>query len=248
MRADAHDDGQVAAILFDVDGCLISSGGAGTRSWRYAFERLHGVPADIGAFTDDGMTDPTVGRLTFARVLGREPTDREMARLLATYLERLGGEVARSPGYRVMPGVAALLPRLTAAGILLGIVSGALEAAAHIKLARGDLNRFFCFGGYGSDADDRAELTRLAVERAGRIHGHPLEAARLLVVGDTPRDIDAAHAVGAVAVGVATGKYTVEALRAAGADHALATLEEPLPGVTAAQEQEVEHADEPHQH
>ena len=72
-----------------------------------------------------------------------------------------------------------------------------------------------------------------------------LEAARLLVVGDTPRDIDAAHAVGAVAVGVATGKYTVEALRAAGADYALATLEEPLPGVTVAQDPEVEHADEP---
>lgn len=231
MTARVHEDRAPVAILFDVDGCLISTGGAGTKAWRFAFDRLHGIPADIGQFTEGGMTDPTVGRLTFVRVIGREPTDREMARLLAAYLDRLGLEVERSPGYRVMPGVASLLPRLVEDGVLLGIVSGALEAAAHIKLARGDLNRFFSFGGYGSDSSDRSELTRLAVERAGRIHGHPLDAARLLVVGDTPRDIDAAHAVGAIAVGVATGKYTVKALRDAGADHVLSTLEEPLPGL-----------------
>ncbi len=231
MTGRAQDDRQPIAILFDVDGCLISTGGAGAKAWRVAFDRLHGIPADIGQFTEGGMTDPTVGRLTFVRVIGREPTDREMARLLAAYLDRLGLEVKRSPGYRVMPGVASILPRLIDDGVLLGIVSGALEAAAHIKLARGGLNRFFCFGGYGSDSSDRSELTRLAIERAGRIHGHPLDAARLLVVGDTPRDIDAANAAGAIAVGVATGKYSVEALRSAGADHVLSTLEEPLPGL-----------------
>ncbi len=234
MTGRAHQDRTPVAILFDVDGCLISTGGAGTKAWRYAFNRLHGIPADIGEFTEGGMTDPTVGRLTFKRVIGREPTDREMARLLAAYLDRLGVEVEQSPGYRVMPGVESLLPRLIDAGVLLGIVSGALEAAAHIKLARGALNRFFSFGGYGSDSSDRAELTRLAIERASRIHGHPLDAARMLVVGDTPRDIDAAHAADAIAVGIATGKYPVEALRAAGADYVLATLEEPLPGLPAA--------------
>lgn len=228
---DRHQDRTPVAILFDVDGCLISTGGAGTKAWRYAFNRLHGIPADIGEYTEGGMTDPTVGRLTFKRLIGREPTDREMARLLAAYLDRLGVEVEQSPGYRVMPGVESLLPRLTDAGVLLGLVSGALEAAAHIKLARGALNRFFSFGGYGSDSSDRAALTRLAIERAGRIHGHSLDAARFFVVGDTPRDIYAAHAAGAIAVGVATGKYTVEALRSAGADHVLATLEQPLPGL-----------------
>ena len=219
------------AILFDVDGCLISTDGAGTRSWRRAFEALYGIPADIGEFTEAGMTDPEVGRRTFARVIGREPEDREMARLLVAYLEGLEEEVQKSPGYRVMPGVEALLPRLVDAGILLGIVSGALEGAAHTKLARGGLNRFFCFGGYGSDSRDRGALTRVAIERAGHVHGHTLDAGRVLVVGDTPRDIEAAHAARAVAVGVATGKYSVAELRSAGADHALPTLESPLPGV-----------------
>lgn len=219
------------AIMFDVDGCLISTGGAGAKSWSHAFERLHGVAADIGEFTEAGMTDPQVGRLTFSRVLGRTPTDREMARLLGAYLERLELEVERSPGYRIMPGVEALLPRLTDAGILLGVVSGALEAAVHIKLGRGRLSRFFSVGGYGSDSSDRGELTRRAIERCATLHGHTVPPERVLVVGDTPRDIEAAHAAKAIGVGVATGKYTLEALQAAGADHVVPTLESPLPGV-----------------
>ena len=219
------------AIMFDVDGCLISTGGAGARAWRAAFSQLHGIAADIGQYTEAGMTDPTVARLTFSRVLERPPTERELARLLAVYVERLEGEVARSPGYRIMPGVAALLPRLTAAGILLGVVSGAMEAAVHIKLGRGQLTRFFMVGGYGSDSVDRGELTRIAIARCSVIHGHAVAPARVLVVGDTPRDIEAAHAAGAIGDGVAPGKYSVDELRAAGADHVVATLETPLPGV-----------------
>jgi phosphoglycolate phosphatase-like HAD superfamily hydrolase len=223
---------QTRVVLFDVDGCLISTGGAGARSWQRAFESLYGVHADIGKASEDGMTDPDVGRLTFASALGREPTSDELARLLGAYLARLTDEVARSPGYRVMPGVRALLPRLVDDGMLLGIVSGALEAAAHIKLARAALNHCFTFGGYGSDSPDRGELTRRAIGRAEQIIGRALVGSEVLVVGDTPRDTEAAHAAGAVAVGVATGKYSLEQLRAAGADYTLATLESPLPGVT----------------
>lgn len=231
MTLDAHAERMPLVIMFDVDGCLISTGGAGSRSWSYAFERLHGITVDIGQFTEAGMTDPQVGRLSFTRVLGRPPTDREMARLLGVYLERLEEEVEQSPGYRIMPGVEALLPRLTDGGILLGIVSGSLAAAVYIKLGRSRLNRFFSVGGYGSDSSDRGQLTRLAIERCAIIHDHTVSPNHVLVVGDTPRDIDAAHAAGAIGVGVATGDYTVDALRAAGADYVLPTLESPLPGV-----------------
>lgn len=229
---DAQQERMPLAIMFDVDETLISTGGAGARSWRYAFDRLHGIAADIDQFTEPGMTDPEVGRLTFVRVLGRSPTDQEMARLVGVYLERLVDEVQQSPGYRIMPGVEVLLPRLTDAGILLGVVSGSLEAAVHIKLGRGRLNRFFSVGGYGSDSSDRGQLTRLAIERCGIIHGHKVPPTRVLIVGDTPRDIGAAHAAGAIGVGVATGKYSVDALRAAGADYVVPTLETALPGVT----------------
>ena len=218
------------AILFDVDGLLITTGGAGTRSWRWAFNELYGIPADIGKFTEAGMTDPVVGRLTFTSVIGREPSPEELAAVISHYLMRLPEEVASSPGYRVLDGVEALLPRLAKAGFLLGITTGAIEAAAHIKLARANLNRFFSFGGYGSDSADRGELTRKAIDRACEILGSPLDPQRVLVVGDTPKDIAAAHAAHAIGVGVASGHYSEEELREAGADSVLGSLEEDLPG------------------
>jgi phosphoglycolate phosphatase len=217
------------AVLFDIDGTLITSGGAGAASWREAFQQLYGVPADIGRYTDAGMTDPEVGRLTFERVIGRKPTPRELGRLLARRNTLLPGLVAESKGYRVLPGVAELLPRLCEEGYLLGLTTGGVETAAHIKLERAHLNRYFHFGGYGSDSTDRVELTRKALDRASTILAHRLSSDEVLVVGDTPKDIEAAHAAGALAVGVATGSYSKEQLAEAGADYVLGTLDEELP-------------------
>jgi len=220
------------AILFDIDGTLITSGGAGAESWRRAFDELYGIPADIGKYTDTGMTDPEVGRLTFVKVLGREPTPEEMATLMAKRLEHLPDAVRESEGYRVLPGVEQTLEKLRDAGFLLGLTTGGVEAAAHMKLERGGLNRFFTFGGYGSDSPNRTELTRRAIERAEKVLGQLLDPKRVLVVGDTPLDIEAAQAAGAVGVGVASGHYDEQQLRDAGADYVLATLEEELPGVS----------------
>jgi len=225
MAADHH----VVAILFDIDGTLISTGGAGAVSWRMAFEDLYGIPADIGQFSDAGMTDPEVARRTFAAVIGHEPSTRELARVMTKRLEHLPEAVAKSSGYHVLAGVKELLPELCSEGYLLGLTTGGTEAAAHVKLARGGLDGFFHFGGYGSDSPDRGELTRAAVRRAETIHGAALAREEVLVIGDTPLDIQAAHAAQATAVGVASGHFTVEQLREAGGDHVLASLEEPLP-------------------
>jgi phosphoglycolate phosphatase len=116
---------------------------------------------------------------------------------------------------------------------LVGITSGAVEAATHIKLARAGLNQYFSFGGFGSDSNDRGELTRIAIRRASVVQGAPLDPARVCVVGDTPMDIAAAHAADAVGIGVATGKYTVDQLQQAGADHVLVDLTDPFPGLVA---------------
>src|SRR5207247_7023931 len=118
-------------------------------------------------------------------------------------LEYLPRAVEESKGYRVLDGVAELLPSLAEDDYLLGLTTGGVEAAAHIKLARADLNRYFTFGGYGSDSIDRTELTKTAIDRAGTILGSKLDPRRALVVGDTPLDISAAHGAGAVGVGVA---------------------------------------------
>ena len=219
------------AILFDIDGLLITTGGAGTRSWRWAFDELYGIPADIEEFTVSGMTDPTIGRLTFKGVVGHDPSPEELAKVISNYLMRLPEEVAASAGYEVLAGVEELLPKLTRSGFLLGLTTGTVEAAAHIKLARADLNRYFSFGGYGSDSDDRGELTRRGIERAGEILGTPIDSHSVLVLGDTPKDISAAHAAGAIGVGVASGHYNTDELREAGADYVLGSLIEALPGV-----------------
>jgi phosphoglycolate phosphatase len=222
------------AILFDIDGTLISTGGAGAASWRLAFEELYGIPADIGKYTDTGMTDPEVGRVTFKNVIGREPTSDEMAVLMSRRNAYLPKTVAESERYRVLDGVRDTLERLSQSGFLLGLTTGGVETAAHIKLARADLNHYFCFGGYGSDSSDRAELTRKAIERAEVILGESIDRRRVLVVGDTPLDIAAAHAAGAVGVGVASGRFHEDELRAAGAEYVLSSLREDLPGVAAA--------------
>lgn len=217
------------AVLFDVDGTLISTGGAGAASWRMAFDELYGVPAEIGKYTDGGMTDPEVASLTFRNVIGRDPSRQELARVMSRRLHYLPGTVAESKSYRVLPGVRETLDRLQRAGCLLGITTGGVEAAAHIKLARANLNHCFAFGGYGSDSIDRTELTRRAIERAGVLLGGSLEPREVMVVGDTPHDVDAAHGAGALAVGVATGHFSRKQLRDAGADHVLGSLEEQLP-------------------
>jgi phosphoglycolate phosphatase len=223
-----------AVILFDIDGTLISTGGAGAAAWCRAFEDLYDIPVDIRRFTDVGMTDPEVGRLTFQNVLGRDPTPDEMAAIMSRRLAHLPRAVAESEGYQVLDGVRELLERLSQDGFLLGLTTGGVEAAAHIKLARAGLNHYFCFGGYGSDSSDRAELTRTAIERAGLILGGRLDPDRVLVVGDTPLDIEAAHAAAAISIGVASGHYDAESLRAAGADFVLGSLREELPGVAKA--------------
>jgi phosphoglycolate phosphatase len=220
------------AVLFDIDGTLINTGGAGARSWSWAFERLHGVPADIATSSSAGMTDPDVATRTFEAVLGRDPSDHELARLFAWYVYRLQHEVEISEGYRVLGGVVETLDRLMDRGVVLGIVSGGLEGSARIKLERGHLNRYFPVGAFGTDSRDRREITRVAIARVSVMHGRDIEPSDVIVVGDTPLDVDAAKAVGAISLGVASGTYAVDELRRSGADFVLASLEEPFPLTT----------------
>ena len=216
-------------LLFDIDGTLVSTGGAGAVAWRRAFEELHGIPADIGQFTDAGMTDPDVGAKTFEAVMQREPTPRELAQLIQRRLEHLPEAIAASEGYRVLPGVPERLRQLSHDGHLLGLITGNGDGAAFIKLARGDLMRWFTFGAYATAGVERAGIVRRAVERGEAMLGCDVPNSDILVVGDTPLDIEAAHAADCTAVGVATGHYDAAALREAGADHVLETLEEELP-------------------
>jgi phosphoglycolate phosphatase-like HAD superfamily hydrolase len=218
-----------SAVLFDIDGTLLVTGGAGGAAWQRAFQELHGVEANVAEHTDAGMTDPEIATIIFREVIGREGSQEERSRAIAAYLRHLPETVAGSPGYTVMPGIEELLDRLIDGGALLGLVTGNIEAAAHIKLARAGLNRFFSFGGYGSDSPDRVEVTRQALRRGELVSGGSLAGDASIAVGDTPRDVTAGHGAGLKVVGVATGRYKVEQLREAGADWALPTVEQDFP-------------------
>ena len=217
------------AVLFDIDGTLISTGGASDRAWKRAFEELQGVDVDVPAVTGKGVPDPEVGRVVFEKAIGREPTEEEAEALMRRRLDHLPEEVESSPAFVVKDGVVELLDRLIRDGIMLGLTTGNVEEAAHIKLARPNLNRYFAFGGYGSDSPDRTELTRKAIERGDFVSGHTLDRDRSFACGDTPRDVDAGHGAGIRVVGVATGEYTAEELVEAGADAAIQSLVEGLP-------------------
>ncbi len=216
----------VPALLFDIDGTLVTTGGASDRAWHRAFLEIHAVDVNVPDYTGKGVPDPEVGLQCFRGSLEREPSGDEMAKLMALRQRYLAEEVESSPGYRVMPGVVDLLERLTSEGRLLGLITGNTEPAAHIKLARGDLNRYFSFGGFGSDANHRVDVCRKALDRAAHAAAGNLDRDGSIAVGDTPLDISAGHGAGIRVLGVATGEYAVEQLLEAGADRAVETLED----------------------
>ncbi len=219
--ASRGEPGAIRAVLFDIDGTLLITGGAGGVAWRRTFAELHGVDVDIAEHTDAGMTDPEIAAIVFREVIGREGSQEERAKAIGSYLKHLPATVAESEGYRVMPGIPELLDRLIDAGHLLGLVTGNIEAAAHIKLGRANLNRFFSFGGYGSDSADRTEVTKAALRRGTLVSGGVLQDGACIAVGDTPRDVKAGHGAGIKVVGVATGSYSVDELEQADADWAI---------------------------
>ncbi len=204
------------AFLFDVDGTLVDSGGAGVRAMRRAFTEVVGVenpwprpdaghappPADrFDSFS--GRTDPYIFRVAVEHYLGRPADPDEERAFFDRYLRYLAEEVPASPRYRVLPGVVGVLQALSARpGCVVGLCTGNLEEGARLKLARGNLDRFFSFGGYGSDDSDRAALTRVAIERARVAAGGPVDP---LVIGDSPHEVTAARRNGARVALVATG-------------------------------------------
>jgi phosphoglycolate phosphatase len=219
----------IKAVLWDIDGTLLTTGGAGAVAWQRAFEELYDVDANIDEHTRAGMTDPEITEIIFDEVVGRPGSAEERAAVIAKYLDYMPDAVAESSGYEVKPGIAAILPRLADAGVVQGIVSGNVEPAARIKLARGDLDGYFSFGGYGSDDRDRVKVTERALDRAAAVAGAPLDLAATISVGDTPRDVTAGHGAGIRVVGVATGSYKVSELEEAAADWALEDVTQGFP-------------------
>jgi phosphoglycolate phosphatase-like HAD superfamily hydrolase len=223
-------------LLFDIDGTLILTGGAGRRAMEHAFaetcgsaDRGHPPLAPLAPlhFSFAGMTDRAIAREGL-RAARREATREAIDALLDAYLARLEHEVERADGYRVMPGVEATLAAVRGlAHVAVGLGTGNVKRGAYTKLARGALGDAFAFGGFGCDAEDRAELLRVGARRGADAIGAPVESCRVVVIGDTPKDVAAALAIGAECVAVGTGGFDPRELAALGAHHAFATLDDP---------------------
>ena len=222
-------------VLFDVDGTLVHAAGAGRRSLARVLAEAYGeVDHAIAGLRLDGMTDRLIVREVLA-VLGQPFDDALCDRLLADYVEALREEI-HGPGFRVLPGVADVLASLAAAGAPVGLCTGNVEEGARLKLSRGAIDGYFEWGpgaiaGFAHDGEARELLVRAALDRGARRLGAPLAPGDALVVGDTPRDVAAARAHGVPTLGVATGRFGAEELRAAGAAGVLPTLEGAAPAI-----------------
>jgi phosphoglycolate phosphatase-like HAD superfamily hydrolase len=215
---------RVHLILFDVDGTLLLSGGAGARALNDAFFDLFGTPRAMARVRPHGKTDPVICQEMFHLHLGREGTAEEVGRLLRRYLELLPACVAGSRNFHLMPGIPGVLDALAARkDVLLGLGTGNVEPGARIKLERGCLNGYFPFGGFGGDSADRAALLEAGFRRGEARAGAGAAIVRW-VVGDTWRDVRAGRACGARTLAVATGGDTLHGLAEAAPDHLLADL------------------------
>lgn len=212
-------------LLFDIDGTLVSTGGAGRRSIERAFVE-HTGRADLVDFSFAGMTDPAIVRRGLAKA-ERVADAEAIAAVLASYLRALADEVASASGFVVHEAVGDVLAEAGAwTGFAIGLGTGNVRDGARVKLGRAGLFERFGFGGFGCDHEDRAELLRVGAERGAALLGVPRAECRVVVIGDTPKDVAAALAIGAEAIGVGTGPYPAAELLACGATRAFANLGE----------------------
>ncbi len=205
-------------VLFDIDGTILLTAGAGRRAITTAIREELGDGAPVREIRFDGKTDPQIVAELF-QASGQGPVlpaDR-VAAICRRYVELLADELQR-PTTRttLMPGILELLDRLEREDeVMLGLLTGNIEAGARLKLqAAGiDPNRFRV-GAYGSDAAQRAELPPIAVRRATRLLGRAPSGSEVVIIGDTPADISCGQCIDARAVAVATGGYSLAELRA----------------------------------
>src|SRR5438270_3380780 len=204
-------------LLWDIDGTLVNTGGAGVESLRRVVRERFGANDDLRDVEIAGKTDITIIRdiLRKYEVATTEQTIRFFAN---DYIGGLARELPRRAG-RVLPGVLQLLTRLKEQpNIVLGLLTGNLERGAKLKLEHYRLWDFFEFGAFADDHHDRNELGAFARERAQRKHGHDFDAADIDVIGDTNYDIACGNAFGARTIAVATGSWSRERLQACSPD------------------------------
>lgn len=210
-------------ILFDIDGTLIHTGGAGTRSLDRAFHRLFGIAHAFQGYSMAGRTDRQIMR-DGLKMHGLPYMDGNVDTLVTEYLRNLRTEI-HNPERKFQPGVRELLDVLRREGHPLGLLTGNLEEGARIKLEPFGLNDYFPDGAFGSDHEDRNMLLPIVIEKFAR-RGFRFAPEDCIIIGDTPRDVQCARVHGAPSIAVATGPYSKEDLTNTDADAVFDSLED----------------------
>ena len=212
-------------ILFDIDGTLIDSGGAGVRSLDLAFKKVFSVENAFHGISMAGKTDSQIIKEALAK--HGLSMDGNMNALIEAYLFHLKQEI-RNDRKHTKPGIFEILELLSPMkDIGLGLLTGNLEQGARIKLDAFHLNKYFPYGAFGSDDEDRNKLLPVAVRRFEELFEEKPRIEESIVIGDTPRDVECAHIYGAICIGVATGPYTFDELVEAKADYVVKDLSDP---------------------
>ncbi|MEZ5317861.1 MAG: haloacid dehalogenase-like hydrolase [Vicinamibacterales bacterium] len=216
-------------VLFDIDDTLVQTGRAGLRGMNLAFERLHRRANALDGVTFAGRTDRAIVADAF-RLMGREAGEADITGLRDAYLEALRAEIVRpvDAAVGVLPGVERVLAALEARpeAFVVGLLTGNFAGGAAIKLGHFDLWRRFPFGAFGDVHVNRRDLVPVALEQARALGCVPATPGDVVVIGDTPLDVDCARAHGARALAVATGPFDAQALAEAGADLTVPTLDD----------------------
>ena len=200
-------------FLFDIDGTLITSGGAGETALIEAMASRFGVKEDLKGITLAGATDALIA-MALLEKHGLEASPENAAALLDSYLHHLGRSMSRHSG-RVLPGIIPLLDALKRRpDAVIALLTGNMVRGAEIKLGHYGVWEYFEFGAFADDHHDRNELGKFAKARATEKHGISFEPERIFVIGDTPRDIECGRAIGARTVAIATGNYDRTSLAA----------------------------------
>jgi len=215
----------VRLVLFDVDGTLIHTGGAGVKAFARTLASEFGQPNGTEGIKFGGRTDPSLVREAFGNC-GIPASPENFERFFSAYVFWLDHLLGNNANGGACPGVWQLLDGLRALPQppLLGLLTGNIRLGAEIKLTHLRLWELFETGGFGDDAEDRGRVAEIAVGRGQALLGRSLVGDEVLVVGDTPLDIACAREVSAKVLAVATGPYSVDALRAHGPTWAVENL------------------------
>lgn len=211
--------------LFDIDGTLLNSGGAGQAAMEAALLKMFGANAVHGISTA-GRTDRAIvsDLFSFFQIAFDEKVWEDF---VAAYLEELPKHLATRDGL-VLPGVVHILETLHAReDVVLGLLTGNFARGAKAKLSHFRLDHFFLFGGYGDEHHHRDDVAREALRLLQEIHHEPVDLERLWVIGDTPADVQCGRAIGAKVIAVGTGLYSMEDLEATNADYLFEDFSEP---------------------